>query len=103
MHMLGDTLIGCNTIQILQDVNFANEYRFTTDREFSRDYVPNVATGDCLSQQLPCEGTNEYIRSRINQSIATDCKTFRSSTATNSFVCSSGRPTWSKHPEISCY
>ena len=63
--MLGDTLIGCNTIQILQDENFANEYRFTTNREFSRDYVPNVATGDCLSQQLPCEATNEYIRSRI--------------------------------------
>ena len=46
--MLGDKSIGCNTVQILQDVNFANEYMFTKNREFSRDYVLNVATGDCF-------------------------------------------------------
>ena len=107
MHMLGHKSIGCNTVQILQDVNFANEYRFTKNREFSRDYVLNVATGDCLLQQPPREGTIEHIRSRINQSIATDCQMFQprrpSSTAANSFACSSGRPTWPKHPEISCY
>ena len=70
----------------------------------------------CGGSLLRCDNwrmdLDEHIRSRINQSIATDCRTFRpyrpsltgyKTVAKNCFVCSWRKPMWPKSPAISCY